>query len=195
MGLSLLPQFLIRNREQDFLNYLALNDYRRAIQLALAMEQPGRLLSLFQRLRASPTTESAFTGDAAVDEVLKTLTGSELAKLLRFVKGWNTNAKSSAIAQVIFFALVKLRPAEDVMRAFANESKESQLLQLDSQVAAIPQDVGSTALKEFIDAFTPYSERHLSRLESLVQDSYMIDFVLSEMDDGMVEESGMDVDI
>ena len=38
------------------MNYLSLHDYDKAIQLAIATEQPGRLLSLFKDIRSSPIT-------------------------------------------------------------------------------------------------------------------------------------------
>lgn len=181
------------DREQDFLNYLSLNDYRKAIQLALAMEQPGRLLTLFKQIRSSPSSESALTGDLSVDEVIRSLGGSDLAKLLRFVRDWNVNAKTSAVAQTVLFAVTKLRSAESIMKAFTEEETLSSLAEPGQSV-----NIGSS-LKEYIDALIPYTERHLSRLETLVQDSYMVDYVLAEMDGGMVdgdlgELNGMDID-
>ena len=38
-------------REQDFENYVAIKDYSNAIRLALAMEQPKRLLRLLTEVR------------------------------------------------------------------------------------------------------------------------------------------------
>ena len=61
------------------MNYLALHDYRRAIQLALAMEQPGRLLALFKNFIAAPEDAPSITGSAAVDEVLRTLLTDAIA--------------------------------------------------------------------------------------------------------------------
>ena len=51
---------------------------------------------------------------------------------------------------------------------------------------------GATALKELVDALIPYTERHLSRMEKLLQDSYVVEHLLSEMDDGMFGELGAD---
>ncbi|KAJ6621138.1 WD40 repeat-like protein [Mycena sp. CBHHK59/15] len=179
-------------KEQDFLNYLELNDYRRAIQLAISMGQPGRLLSLFKDLRASETsTASSITGHPSVDEVIRTLGGSDLAKLLRYVRDWNAVAKTSIVAQGVLFAIVKLRSADDVMQAFGDEVLETALV--DAGVLGVPaKGGGGTALKEMVDALIPYTERHLARMERLVQESYMVDYVLSEMDDGMFgDDDGM----
>ncbi|KAJ7675342.1 U3 small nucleolar RNA-associated protein [Mycena rosella] len=174
-------------KEQDFLNYLELNDYRKAIQLAISMGQPGRLLSLFKDIRASaaeaPTPSASITGHPSVDEVIRTLAGSDLAKLLRYVRDWNALAKTSIVAQGVLFAIVKLRSADDVMQAFGDEVHEAALVEGEFG----GKGAGGTALKEMVDGLIPYTERHLARMERLVQESYMVDYVLGEMDDGMFD--------
>ncbi|KAJ7651679.1 U3 small nucleolar RNA-associated protein [Mycena polygramma] len=168
-------------KEQDFLNYLELNDYRRAIQLAISMGQPGRLLSLFKDIRASAaestTASTSITGNPSVDEVIRTLGGSDLAKLLGYVRTWNTG---------VLFAIVKLRSADDVMQAFGDEVHEAALV--EGGFGGAKAGAGGTALKEMVDALIPYTERHLVRMERLVQESYMVDYVLGEMDDGMFDD-------
>jgi U3 small nucleolar RNA-associated protein 13 len=166
-------------------NYLSLRDYRKAISLALAMEQPGRLLAMFRDLRSatpgddSPPTSSV-TGHPAVDEVIRTLAGSELTKLLGYLRDWNARAKTSTVAQDVLFAVVKLRSAEDVMAAFGEANPET-FFDEDSPEQPV-KNAGNTALKEILDGLIPYSERHLSRMERLVQESYVVDYLLSEMD-------------
>lgn len=188
-------------REQDFMNYLSLHDYRRAIQLALAMQQPGRLLSLFKNILASPSESAAdvssVTGNSAVDEVLRTLGGSDLARLLRYIRDWNPKAKTSGVAQGVLYAVLKLRSVDDVIAAFAEEAHED-ILQSSGSENVKTATSGNTALKELIDAMIPYTERHLSRMDRLVQDSFVVDYILSEMDDGMFdgqEIDMMDVDL
>jgi U3 small nucleolar RNA-associated protein 13 len=184
-------------REQDFLNYLELKDYRRAIQLAISMGQPGRLLSLFKNIRASAaessTPSASITGHPSVDEVIRTLGGSDLAKLLRYVRDWNTVAKTSLVAQGVLFAITKLRSADDVMQAFGDEVHETALVEGSAKATG----AGGTGLKEMVDGLIPYTERHLARMERLVQESYMVDYVLGEMDDGMFDgeyDEAMDIE-
>jgi len=78
---------------------------------------------------------------------------------------------------------MKLRSADDVMQAFGDEVHETALV----EGTAGTKGAGGTALKEMVDALIPYTERHLSRMERLVQESYMVDYVLGEMDDGMFD--------
>ena len=169
---------MARSREQDFINYVALQDYKRAIEVALSLGHPGRLLQLFKELKG----DSGVTGSADVDEVVRTLTSVDLVRLLRYIRDWNTRASSAAIAQRVLHAVMKLRQAEDIARAFEN--------------AGTAEDKDD--LRELVEGLIPYTERHLARMERLVQESYVVDYVLREMDDGLVDDDGddeiMDVD-
>ncbi|KAF5368320.1 hypothetical protein D9758_002172 [Tetrapyrgos nigripes] len=185
-------------KEQDFLNYVSIHDYRKAMQLALAMEQPGRLLSLFKNVVTSSdfTASNSVLGDSAIDEVLRTIAGSDLTKLLKYVRDWNANAKTSFVAQSVLFAILKLRPADDVMKSFVDEVGMEAFENGNgfSASESISNVKGGTALKDVIDSLIPYTERHLSRMDRLLQESYMVDFILGEMDDGMFDGDDMDVD-
>ena len=198
------------HREQDFANYLELHDYRNAILLALGLAQPGRLHALFASLASgppSPSSTASITGHPAVDEVLRTLPGPDLARLLRYVRDWNARAPTSTVAQRVLHAVLKLRPAADLARAFDADAALATLgdapLPLPASAstpgaaageAGVADGRGATALKELVDALVPYTERHLARMEKLLQDSYVVEHLLSEMDDGMFGELGDDED-
>jgi U3 small nucleolar RNA-associated protein 13 len=164
-------------REQDFLNYVALQDYRRAIEVALSLGHPGRLLQLFKELKG----DSGVTGSAAVDQVLQELAPADLMRLLLYVRDWNTRASSAAVAQRVLHAIMKLRSADDIANAFENSSTGDE----------------KNGLHELVEGLIPYTERHLARMERLVQESYVVDYVLREMDDGLAEDDDevMDVDL
>lgn len=156
------------------------------------MEQPGRLLSLFKNIKTIDADDTSITGHPSVDEVIHTLGGSELAKLLLYVRDWNTNAKTSRVAQGILHAVVKLKSSEEVMQAFQDRFGEMAFVDDDEKGPA----TSGSALKDLVDALIPYTERHLARMDKLVQESYMVDYILGEMDDGMfdISDDGMDVD-
>ncbi|PCH34214.1 WD40 repeat-like protein [Wolfiporia cocos MD-104 SS10] len=182
-------------KEQDFLNYLSLHDYRNAIQLALAMDQPGRLLSLFSTLPSNAPTSSppvpSFSGHPSVDTVLRTLARTDLARLLRYVRLWNASARTSAVAQRVLNAIIRLRPAADVAEAFdTGDNSNLDVVESAGGSLAVLQkdDNGATGLKDWVEAVIPYTERHLARMERLLQDSYVVDYLLGEMDDGMFDE-------
>ncbi|KAF9454166.1 U3 small nucleolar RNA-associated protein [Macrolepiota fuliginosa MF-IS2] len=188
-------------KDQDFLNYVALRDYRKALELALAMNQPGRLYSLFKDLASSAAEESstmACTGNALVDEVIRTLATPDLAQLLSFVRNWNSNAKTSDVAQRVLFAIVKLRSSDDVIRVFEDEKAARVFLDAEEATSSTGKS-GMMAIKELIEAIVPYTERHLSKVDRLLQESYVIDYILGEMDDGMFDaddaDSRMEVEV
>ena len=153
-----------------------MQDYRRAIEVALSLGHPGRLLQLFKDLNG----DSGVTGSADVDRVLKELAPADLVRLLLYVRDWNTRASSAAVAQRVLHAIMKLRSADDIANAFENASTSDE----------------KNGLHELVEGLIPYTERHLGRMERLVQESYVLDYVLREMDDGLAEDDDevMDVD-
>lgn len=175
------------------MNYLAMHDYRRAIELALAMQQPGRLLALFGGIRSAALeqglqSDTSVSGNPALDEVLRTLSSPDLSLLVRYIRNWNTNAKTSGVAQSVLYAILRLRPAEDVLEAFGYNSPEE---------TRQPIGTTSSSLKDIVDGLIPYTQRHLARLDRLVQESFVVDYILNEMDDGIFNGTDgeiMDVD-
>lgn len=129
----------------------------------------------------SDEPSNSLTGNLAVDEVIRTMSGDDLAKLLKFVMQWNSNGKTSGVAQGILFAIVKLRTADELMDAYK------------PQFGVLASNVGG--LKEVVDGLIPYTERHLARMDRLVQESYVVDFILEEMDNGMFNDNDMEIEV
>ena len=178
------------------MNYLSMRDYRNAISLALTMEQPGRLLSLFKQIMSTDSADSdsseanSVTGKTSVDMVLQKLPPAELVSLLRHVRDWNANAKTSQVAQTVLHVLFKLRTIDDILNALESSAA---LVVTKTPASTAPN---TFSLNELVQALIPYTERHLARLDRLVQDSYVLDYVLGEMDGGLVvEDDGMEVDL
>jgi U3 small nucleolar RNA-associated protein 13 len=165
------------------------------------MEHPRRLYNLFNAVSSTRTTESimdaetgeiletyelsSITGNPAVDEVVRTLPQNELLKLIRHVRDWNATARTSTVAQLVLHAIVKLRPAGDIQAAFGSQKQNSTQ---DENAEGGKLDVEiqqGDGLREVLDALIPYTERHLARTDRLVQDSYILDFLLGEMDGGV----------
>ncbi|ORX34153.1 U3 small nucleolar RNA-associated protein 13 [Kockovaella imperatae] len=196
--------------EQDFTNYVALKDYRRAIQLALAMSQPGRLLNLFTSVLAASLASNegesggaAYSGSRDIDEVIRTLSGLDLTRLLKHVRDWNANAKTSAVAQAVLNAILKLKSPEDILAAFDSTTRIPNLDPADTIEGADDEYQGrqrkkakidTVGLRELLDGLIPYSERHFARLGRLIQDSYVLDYVVGEMDGGMFGGEVMEID-
>ena len=163
------------------MNYLSLKDYSRAISLALALDQPGRLFSIFSSVistshdDASAQRQKTFTGSVDVDTVIRNLSQPELAILIRRLRDWNSNVKTSTVAQTVLYAVMRLRSTDDVMGA------------ITSAVTVPGEGPGKVKANsdEIVPSLIPYTERHLTRIDRLIQESYVLDVILGEMDDGL----------
>ncbi|KAF2788382.1 WD40 repeat-like protein [Melanomma pulvis-pyrius CBS 109.77] len=153
--------------DQKLQNYTYTGNYREAITLALQMDQPGRLFALFKSVvETEAPEEGSMSGLTAVDDVLAHLGDEQLYTLLLRLRDWNTNVRSAPIAQKILWTVVKSYPASRLAG-----------LKPSGKVGA------KGSLKDVLDAIKAYSERHYRRVEELVDESYLLDFTLQEMDE------------
>lgn len=152
-------------KEQELQNHIHSGSYREAITLALQLNHPGRLLALFTTVINTKNPDvGSLTGLFAVDQVLATLSDEQLFLLLLRLRDWNTNARTAPIAQRILWALVRSYPA----------SKFSTL--------SVKGAKGQKSLKEVLNALKVYTERHYKRIEELVDESFLVEYTLKEMD-------------
>ncbi|EGE06063.1 small nucleolar ribonucleoprotein complex subunit [Trichophyton equinum CBS 127.97] len=167
-------------QDQQLQNYIHAGAYREAIILALRLNHPGRLLSLFTT--AIDTNEDTaerdpdnLTGNADIDAVLKTLDDELLYILLIRLRDWNTNARTARVSQRILYALFRSYPS-------------STFIELADRKNVLPNDGKSgksVAMKDILEALAAYTERHYRRIEELVDESYLVEWVLGEMDGGV----------
>jgi U3 small nucleolar RNA-associated protein 13 len=152
-------------QEQELENYIHAGAYRDAIVLALQLNHPGRLLNLFKNVvTTSSPDKGSFSGLKAVDDVLANLSDEQIFLLLLRLRDWNTNARTAPVAQRILSALVRSYPA----------SRFSDL--------SVKGARGQKSLQEVLNALKVYTERHYKRLEELVDESYLVEYTLREMD-------------
>jgi U3 small nucleolar RNA-associated protein 13 len=152
-------------QEQQLENYIHAGSYRDAIVLALQLNHPGRLLTLFRNVVTTENPEKgSLTGLKAVDHVLANLSDDQIFMLLLRLRDWNTNARTAPISQRILSALVRSHPANK----FSNLSVKGAR--------------GQKSLQEVLNALKVYTERHYKRLEELVDESYLVEYTLREMD-------------
>ncbi|KAL4763302.1 U3 snoRNA-associated protein UTP13 [Aspergillus foveolatus] len=172
-------------QDQQLQNYIVAGAYREAITLALQLNHPARLLSLFSAaIDAADDPHNtdihcedranSFTGNPSIDEVLQTLDPANLYVLLLRLRDWNTNARHSKVAQRILFALFRSYPASTFVElASSSIAKRNG----DGRAAA--------AMKDILQALASYTERHYRRVEELEDESYLVEWVLGEMDGGI----------
>ncbi|KZF24602.1 WD40 repeat-like protein [Xylona heveae TC161] len=168
-------------QEQKLMNYIHAGSYRRAITLALQLNHPARLLSLFTSVvKTSPPEAGSLSGVLAVDTVIGSLSDEQLYLLLLRLRDWNTNARTAPIAQRIFYTVVKSYPAE-------------RLASLKPVKGSAARGKGAASLKELFDAMKAYTERHYRRMEELADESYLVEYTLREMDDVAFADGGAGV--
>ncbi|KAI9821604.1 MAG: U3 small nucleolar RNA-associated protein 13 [Thelocarpon impressellum] len=154
--------------EQRLSNLTHAGSYREAIVLALTLAHPGRLLALFTSLSASSTPDTdSLSGRGEVDAALAALSRDQLLQLMQRLRDWNTNARTAPVAQRILAVLVRAYPA-------------AHLAGLGSRRGG-----GGGEVREVLEALRVYSERHYKRLEELAEESWMVEWVLGEMDEGV----------
>ncbi|KAI0471949.1 WD40-repeat-containing domain protein [Xylariaceae sp. FL0804] len=152
-------------QEQELDNYEYVGAYREAITLALQLNHPRKLQSLFEKVVSSKTPDKgSLTGLVAVDEVLATLSDEQLFLLLLRLRDWNTNARTAPVAQRILWTIARSYPA-------------ARLSSLNVKGAK-----GQRSLNEVLNALRVYTERHYKRMEELVDESYLVEYTLREMD-------------
>ncbi|KAL8789871.1 MAG: hypothetical protein Q9213_000939 [Squamulea squamosa] len=155
-------------QEQQLLNHMHNGSYREAIVLALTLHHPARLLSLFQGVvDRSPAEEGSLSGLKAVDEVLMHLSDEQLLELLRRLRDWNTNARTAVVAQRVLNVIVRSYPA--------------------AKLAGLR----GRGWKEVVDGLRAYTERHYKRMTELIDESYLVEYTLREMEEvGFVDGEG-----
>ncbi|KAL8924643.1 MAG: hypothetical protein Q9208_003958 [Pyrenodesmia sp. 3 TL-2023] len=147
-------------QEQQLMNYTHAGNYREAIILALTLNHPARLLALFQGVvDRSPAEEGSLSGLKAVDEVIMNLSDEQLLELLRRLRDWNTNARTAVVAQRILNVIVKSYPAERLV------------------------GLRGKGCKEVVEGLRAYTERHYKRMAELVDESYLVEYTLREMEE------------
>lgn len=155
-------------QEQELDNYMHTGAYRDAIALALQLNHPGRLLKLFTSVVMTATPDAgSLSGLTAVDEVLATLSDEQLFLLLLRLRDWNTNARTAPVAQRVLAVLVRSYPA-------------SKLSNLAAKGGAARGQKNSAG--EVLNALRVYTERHYKRMEELVDESFLVEYTLQEME-------------
>ena len=134
--------------------------WREGIVLALQLNHPARLLAIFDKVvNTSPTEQGSICGVIAVDNVIAELSDEQLLLLLMRVRDWNTNARTAPVAQ---------RVLNVVVRKYSIE-----------RLAGLAKRRGG---KDVLEALKAYTERHYRRMEELWSESWIVEFMLGEMD-------------
>ena len=152
--------------DQQLMNHVHHGNFREAIVLALQLDQPGRLLSLFKSVAEAEDFErGSRTGKREVDQVIADLADEQIYRLLLRCRDWNTNARNALVAQ-------------RVLRAVVGAFDMDRLSSL-----RIGRTAKGASLAEVLEGLRVYGERHFNRTMELWDESFVLEFTLREMDE------------
>ncbi|KAF2454890.1 small nucleolar ribonucleoprotein complex subunit [Lineolata rhizophorae] len=153
--------------------------FRDAVGLALQLDQPGRLLALLTAV-ADEAEPGSVSGRADVDDALADLADAQLWRLLLRVRDWNANARTAPVAQRVLGVLVRRYPASRWERLKGVRKGADGL---DGGTGRGRGVAARASLADVLDAMRAYTERHYRRMDELVEESYLLEFTLGEMDE------------
>ena len=146
-------------QEQTLQNYLNEGDWTNAFLLALMLDHPMRLFNVLRQsaIRGSDSKDdksSIFNKE--LDDLVGTLSNDQLLLLFKRCRDWNTNARTHSVAQKMIKCILQKQNI--------------------SELSEIPGVI------QIINGIIPYTERHFARVDNLVEQSYILDYALMEMD-------------
>lgn len=171
-------------QHQDLQNYIRASNYREAIVLALQLNHPKRLLDLFSAVANGPHEEGSFLGRRDVDEVIASLSDSQLWSLLTRLRDWNANARTHNVAEDVLYAILHLIPQSRLL-SLRRRRKTSPLHdELASAMAELStSDKSREGLGDVVDGLKAYTERHRGRLEVTASERFVLLWAMQQMDD------------
>ncbi|EME80061.1 uncharacterized protein MYCFIDRAFT_177042 [Pseudocercospora fijiensis CIRAD86] len=177
-------------QDQELQNAIRASNYREAIVLALQLNHPKRLLDLFSSVVDTATPDSgSFTGRNEVDEVLASLSDTQLWNLYRRTRDWNSNGRTAHVAQRVLAAMYHIFPKEKLLhlnrrrKAAVPQEEEDELSAAMAQLTAQDKMKSKESVKDVNDALKAYTERHYQRLEKTSEERYVLLWAVRQMDD------------
>lgn len=158
---------LVIEQQQSLENYIRLKDWKNAFKLALKLNHPMKLYNVIKSsVEASivaggdvAATQSVdgktYLGSADLDECIRDLTDDEIKIIFDKLKSWNTNFRFFEISQRL-------------IKCILNSHDINKLVEIPG-------------LMRTIDAIIPYNYRHYQRIDGLLEDSYILDYTIQEM--------------
>lgn len=146
-------------QEQSLQNYLNEGDWSNAFLLAIRLDHPMRLFNVLRQSLVKSEEEKqdkSIIFNRELDQVIGNLDTEQITLLVKRCRDWNTNARTHSIAQ-----------------------KTIRCILLHHNIAELSEIPGMIQL---IDGIIPYTQRYFARVDNLVEQSYILDYALVEMD-------------
>jgi len=155
--------------DQKMANHMRHKEYDKALDIALRVDKPRHALKVLTALvenEISPsktkTRKQRQDPITILQQHVRTWDIDRIAQVAKYCREWNTRARNSALAMLVLKAIVTIVPVEKLASKEASETKHG-------------------SLPEILAGTTPYAERHFTRLDRLHSNTYLLDFMLSNM--------------
>ncbi|KAM9891694.1 hypothetical protein OXX79_010543, partial [Metschnikowia pulcherrima] len=139
-------------QEQSLANFIGKNEWSNAFLLALTLEHSMRVYNVVKSSIAANSDPASSVGSTELEATMKSLNPEQMVSLLRKLRDWNINFKQFEIAQKVLSVVLDHISMED----------------------------GAT--RKIVDSIIPYNERHYARLDDMLEETYILDYVVSEME-------------
>ena len=155
-------------QEQQLRNLTLSGKLREAIMLALQLNHPARLFVLISNLiegdMSALDNMELTNSQSPLDSILNGLADDQILSLLIRIRDWNASARTAPVAQKVLWTLVRCYPASRFSDLRARTGRKDG------------------TLKDVLDAIRAYTEKHYQRLEGTIDESYLLEYTLLEMD-------------
>ncbi len=137
--------------EQQLKNLTRNKKYLEAIQIAIKADRPRQVYILIEQFLGLKQDKTGTK--QTLGDLIKSLEYTDVMTLFQYTIDWNTNSKFCAVAQRVLYAMFN-----NLDPSFIN-----------------------TPYEKSVQALLGYSEKHAKRVQQLLQRSYLLDYVLSNM--------------
>lgn len=142
-------------QDQDLNNYINSNDWSNAFLLALTLDHPMRLYNIIKGAMGANEDSESPVGSFKLENTLSLLSDDQLLNLLKKIRDWNVNRYHFEVSH-------------KVLNVIFNKFGVHRLL-------AIP------GVMKAIEPVIPYSERHFNRVNEMMEQSFMLDYTIEQM--------------
>ncbi|KAH3681338.1 hypothetical protein WICPIJ_007691 [Wickerhamomyces pijperi] len=142
-------------QEQSLQNFMSSGKWGEAFLLALTLDQPMRLYNVLKNSILANSAPEEFVIGEEIDSTLSKLNDDQILLLFKRVRTWNVNARFFQVSQKLIKAVFKILSVDKLIE--------------------IP------GLAAIVETILPYNDRHFSRLDNLVEQSFILDYSIGEM--------------
>lgn len=142
-------------QEQNLSNYINTKDWANAFLLALTLDHSMRLYNVVKSSIEANDDPDSPIGSLVLEETISKLEDDQLIKLFKKIRDWNINFKFFEISQKLITVVLKHIGVE--------------------RLVEVP------GLMKIIESVIPYNERHYTRIDDLIEQSYILDYAVEEM--------------